>query len=239
MLTRAQYNNRLRTGKVPLSRPHTLVVAKLYQMDADNQDAGKPGVGVREMSHMKFTIFTLLMLGAFSPALAQTNQQIRKANFKTLVRRDAIRTMHDFWGNEDWVLPENIREFHTTIAFGDLTGDRSEEGVILVSYNLGGSGEFTGVFVYSLAKGVPRLIATVKGGDRAHGGLKSALVQNGKLFVESYRPDKDDCNACYGSILITRYEWQGGKLVSVGATPGHLPGQNKAGTRRRKRPSHT
>lgn len=191
------------------------------------------------MTHMKFTIFTLLMLAAFSPALAQTNQQIRKANLKTLVRRDAIRTMHNYWGKEDWVLPENIHEFQTTIAFGDLTGDRSEEGVILVSYNLGGSGEFTGVFVYSLEKGVPRLMATVKGGDRAHGGLKSALVQNEKLIVESYQPDKDDCNACYGSILITRYEWQGGKLVSVGATPSHLPGQNKAGTRRRKRPSHT
>jgi hypothetical protein len=191
------------------------------------------------MTFMKLAIFTLFILAACSPAFAQPNQQIRKANLKTVVRRDAIRTMHDFWGNDDWVRAENIHEFQTMNAFGDLTGDRSEEGVILVSYNLGGSGEFTGVFVYSLQKGVPRLIATVKGGDRAHGGLKSARVQKGKLIVESYRPDKDDCNACYGSILITSYEWLGGKLMSVGTSSSNLPGQNKAGARRPKRPSRT
>lgn len=188
---------------------------------------------------MKLTILNLLILVACAPAFAQTSHEIRKVNLKSIAHRDAVRTMHDYWGNDDWVREENIQEFQTTFAFGDLTGDNNEEGVILVDYNLGGSGSFTGVFVYSLQKGVPRLIATVKGGDRAHGGLKSARVQNRKLIVESYRPNEDDCNACYGSILTTRYQWLDGKLVNVGTSSVRLPGRNRGGTQRRKRSSHT
>lgn len=178
---------------------------------------------------MKRVVICLLLLVitfpfAFSQML-QLNQGIRKLDLKAAARLDAVRTMHDYWPNEDWVREENIKDFAVKYAFGDLTGDQIEEAAALVRYDFGGSGEFTGVFVYSQENGDAKLIGMIKGGDRSHDGIRSVQIQNHLLIVESFKPNKEDCMACYGSILTTRYKWVGGKLESVGEGSRHFSGR--------------
>jgi hypothetical protein len=79
-----------------------------------------------------------------------------------------------------------------------------------------GTVNFSGVFVYALQGGAARLLDRAKGGDRAHGGIKSAFIyfENGRLIVERFRPTKSDCNSCYEFVETTQYELRGGKLVA-------------------------
>lgn len=179
----------------------------------------------------------LAFLIAFAPSAGQLaiNRDIRRANLKDAAYRDAARELHEYWGDDDWVQESGIEGFQVTPAFGDLTGDGVEEAALRVYYGMGGSGSFTGVFVYSLGGGVPRRIAAVKGGDRAEGGIKSARIAGGQLIVESYTPDpQSPCMACYGGILVTKYEWLGGRLVNVGTTSRSLPRQGTNKPRRRR-----
>ncbi len=170
---------------------------------------------------------------ASSVGQSAVNRSIRGANLKDAAYRDAARELHEYWGDDDWVQESSIEGFQVIPAFGDLTGDGVEEAALRVYYGMGGSGSFTGVFVYSLDKGVLKRIATVKGGDRAEGGIKSARIVSGQLIVESYTSDpQSPCMACYGGILTTKYEWLGGRLVNVGTASRSLPRQ---GTSKRQR----
>ena len=169
---------------------------------------------------MNQILLIIIFLSPFANSFAQSanasDSKIRNADLKSAAYRDSVRTMREYWPDDDWVREDNIREFQVKNAFGDLTGDRVEEAAVSVSYNLGGSGEFTGVFVYRYQPAGPQLIGTIKGGDRAHGGIKTVRILNRKLIVETFGPDKDDCMACYGSVLTTKYQWLNGKLVNVG-----------------------
>lgn len=180
----------------------------------------------------------LAVLTAFAHSAGQSavNRGIRGVNLKDAAYRDAAREMHEYWGNDDWVQESNIEGFQVRPAFGDLTGDGVEEAAVQVYYGMGGSGSFTGVFVYSLDNRTLKRIATVKGGDRSEGGIKSARIAGKQLIVESYMPDpQSPCMACYGGILMTRYEWLGGHLVNVETTSRSLPRQGTGKSQRRRR----
>jgi hypothetical protein len=126
----------------------------------------------------------------------------------------------------DWPAPggqgggfreEDIVSFRADISYGDMRRDGSEVAAVEVHYHLGenGTANFSGVFVYGLQGGVARLLDRAEGGDRAHGGIKSAFISldDGQLIVERYRPTKVDCNSCYGFVEATHYELRGTKLV--------------------------
>lgn len=177
----------------------------------------------------------LVVLTTFAPHAGQSavDRGIRRANLKDAAYRDAARELHEYWGDDEWIQEGNIEGFQVIPAFGDLTGDSVEEAAVRVYYGMGGSGSFTGVFVYSLDGGALTRIATVKGGDRAEGGIKSARIVGGQLIVETYLSDpQSPCMACYGSLLTTKYEWLGGRLVNVGTTSRSLARQ---GTSKRQR----
>ena len=176
----------------------------------------------------------VLILVAFDVSLGQVSN-IRRSDLKSAAYRDAARTLREYWGDEDWAQESNIQGFQTDAVYGDLTGDGSEEAAVQVHYTMGGSGSFTGVFVYALEGGSPKLIATVRGGDRAHGGIKGVRIRNGQLLVENYRPDGEDCMSCYGSVLVSRYEWIADKLVNVGGAVRALPRRRATRTRRSSR----
>jgi hypothetical protein len=102
------------------------------------------------------------------------------------------------------------------ISYGDLNKDNSEEAIILTTCNTGGTGNFTQGFIYTLKDGKPVLFASIPGGDRAYGGLRTARVENGQLVVESNDPGENGANCCPQVILTTRYDVSGGKLKPFG-----------------------
>jgi hypothetical protein len=186
---------------------------------------------------MAHTLISMIIFAALTVPFGQTqsSHSIRQVNLKDAAYQEAVRTLHEYWGTDDWVQESNVQEFQTNIAYGDLTGDGSEEAAVQVHYTMGGSGSFTGVFVYTLQVESPKLMGTVKGGDRAQGGIKSVRIQNGQLIVESYGPDEQGCMACYGSVATTRYEWLGGSFVHVSETVRGIPRQRTARPQRKRR----
>lgn len=104
----------------------------------------------------------------------------------------------------------------TSIAYGDLDGDNSEEAVVLTVCNTGGTGNFSEGFVYTLQGDKPVLLTVIPGGDRADGGLRSARVENGRLVVESNDPGENGGACCPQVVVTTQYDVNSGKLKQVG-----------------------
>lgn len=102
------------------------------------------------------------------------------------------------------------------IAYGDLTADGKDEAVVLTVCNTGGTGNFSEGFIYSFNAGKPSMIARIPGGDRAYGGLRSAIVENGFLVVESNDVGEQGGACCPEFVITTKYKFTGVKLVESG-----------------------
>ena len=102
------------------------------------------------------------------------------------------------------------------IAYGDLNADKRDEAVILSVCNTGGTGNFSEGFVYAMKAGKPSLVARIPGGDRGYGGLRSAVVENGLLVVESNDAGTDGAACCPQYIVTNKYRLgpRGGILKS-------------------------
>jgi hypothetical protein len=97
-------------------------------------------------------------------------------------------------------------------AYGDLTGDGREEAVVLGVCNTGGTGNFTEGFIYTMRGGRPELIGRFPGGDRAHGGLRSARIESGFLIVESNDAGENGGACCPEFVITSRYRFSNGAL---------------------------
>lgn len=102
------------------------------------------------------------------------------------------------------------------IVYGDLTGDRQDEAVVLTVCNTGGTGNFSEGFVYTIKAGKPDLVTRIPGGDRAYGGLKKTRIENGSLLVESYDVGEMGGACCPEFVVTSKYRISGNKLVKLG-----------------------
>jgi hypothetical protein len=102
------------------------------------------------------------------------------------------------------------------VEYGDLTGDKQDEAVVLSVCNTGGTGQFTEGFIYTIKGGKPVLLARVPGGDRAEGGLRSLTVENGHLVVDANDGSADSGACCPEYAIRSTYRLSGDKLLEVG-----------------------
>lgn len=163
-------------------------------------------------------IFEVELLNTSSSAELNLNEEIRKIDFKKVAKETATQRMHEYWPDEDFVKAKNIGSFTAKPSFGDLTGDGIDEVAVRVFYHLGGSGSFTGVFIYSLRDGSTEFIGQIKGGDRALGGIENVQIEGGQVIVKSAEADEDACMACYQYLDTKKYRYDGHGFVQVGKT---------------------
>ena len=102
------------------------------------------------------------------------------------------------------------------VTYGDLTGDKKDEAIVLTVCNTGGTGNFTEGFIYGIKAGKPALLARIPGGDRAYGGLREAYVESGLLTVESNDVGEAGGACCPEFVVTSRYKLTGGKLTESG-----------------------
>jgi hypothetical protein len=107
------------------------------------------------------------------------------------------------------------------IAYGDVTGDRVDDAVMLSVCNTGGTGNFTEGFVYSMKRGRPALVTRIPGGDRADGGLRDVKIEGGLIVLEYNDPEKTAGACCPEGIVTQKLRLTGKKLVEVGAPVKH------------------
>lgn len=102
------------------------------------------------------------------------------------------------------------------IKYGDLTGDKVDEAVVLTTCNTGGTGQFTEGFIYSIKAGKTVLLARIPGGDRADGGLREAKVEGGMLSIDFNDSENNGGACCPEGTITQKLKLQGAKLIEVG-----------------------
>jgi hypothetical protein len=94
---------------------------------------------------------------------------------------------------------------------GDLNGDGTDEAVALLHYSFGGSGVFSYLAVVGRdEEGQAESLATTELGDRVQ--LRSAIVDGGKLAIETIEASADDLPCCPGQKLRKTFRLESGKL---------------------------
>ena len=105
------------------------------------------------------------------------------------------------------------------VAYGDLTGDRRDEAVVLTICDTGGSGRFTQGYIHTMRKGRVVELTQVEGGDRAFYGIHDIRMERGLLVVERYAPVEEGVGACCPKYIDTqKYRWNGRRLIPTGKT---------------------
>lgn len=169
-----------------------------------------------------FILYGLIAGFAFS-ASAQTD--IRKIDFKNFIYEvpslDGERTEKIKVTNGSFSRNEEEDKFFyeiTAVDYGDLDGDGRDEAVVRTLLNTGGTGNFSNGMIFTLKNGKPALLTSFEGGDRAYGGLISAIVSNGILTVERNAPGETGVACCAEFIETSRYKWNGARLLQFGKT---------------------
>ena len=121
------------------------------------------------------------------------------------------------------------------VVYGDVTGDRAEDAMVVLYESVKGTAIPYYVYVYSLERGKPKLLWSFETGDRGDGGLRKVYAGNGELVLELYGKDtsiedidnKEETGACCPkSFTRTRYQWRGGRFRQKGGRevlPNPLP----------------
>ena len=101
------------------------------------------------------------------------------------------------------------------ITYGDLTGDKVDEAVVITVCNTGGTGQFTDGVVFGMYHGRPIPLLSLGMGDRAHGGIASVQITKGLLQVGRFGTDNGGA-CCPEYIETTTYRLESSLLVEVG-----------------------
>ncbi len=107
-----------------------------------------------------------------------------------------------------------------SVVYGDVDRDGKDDAIVLTSCNTGGTGQFTEGFIFTVKTGQPKLLARIAGGDRAEGGLRTAKVSDGFLYIDRNR-DEGQGLCCPEFAELVKYRWTGKKLAEVGKPMRH------------------
>lgn len=102
-----------------------------------------------------------------------------------------------------------------SVSYGDLNADGKDEAFVLSLCNAGGDTFISEGFVYTLKDGKPVLMTRIEGGDRGHGGLRSAKLEKGIFIVERYAVDGTSDACCPEFFISMNYKWNGREFVEI------------------------
>jgi len=108
------------------------------------------------------------------------------------------------------------REFFLReLKYGDLTTDDKDEAVVVLQMISSGTARPSLVFVYTMSNDRPKMLWFYETGDRWDYGYHGALIKDGQLIIERYKPSfleyqgqKHDMSASEAYIR-DYYKWDG------------------------------
>jgi hypothetical protein len=111
------------------------------------------------------------------------------------------------------------------IIYGDVTGDGIDDAILVLTVSTRGSAIPYYVYIYGIERSKPRLLWAFDTGDRADGGLRRIIGDNGQLLVELYGKEiyvggnyySGSGGACCPSHYTrSRYDWKQDHFVRIG-----------------------
>jgi hypothetical protein len=103
-----------------------------------------------------------------------------------------------------------------SVTYGDLVGDGGEEAIVWLNYSTGGTANWDYLYVYRLKNGQPVLLARMRSGSRAYGGLVKVSVESGLLVIDFADQARSMGDCCSEGYIRVRYRWKTRKFVEVG-----------------------
>lgn len=104
-----------------------------------------------------------------------------------------------------------------SITYGDLTGDGRDEAAVDLLYGTGGSASWHYLYVFTLANGSPRLLASLRSGSRADGGLLKVAIDENSLVLDFADSGRRIGDCCFDGYIRMRYRWRVGRFIEVRA----------------------
>jgi hypothetical protein len=103
-----------------------------------------------------------------------------------------------------------------SVSYGDATGAGSQEAVVVVHYDTGGTQQTDYMYIVALSPAGPKVLAYCYTGDRAYQGLYGARADHGRLIVDLFDPERRQGDCCSTGIIRSTYKWRNNQFVRVG-----------------------
>jgi len=108
------------------------------------------------------------------------------------------------------------------VQFARLSDDLSEDAIVVLRYDSGGTQNHYWVYIYGDSHGTPKLLGFFHAGDRAQYGLYQVFEKDRILNVRLFNPKLREGDCCSSGYLDYRFRWNGEGFEAIGnPIPGH------------------
>lgn len=179
--------------------------------------AGRPVVRHRSRWTVAIWILTCAVAPGVKGQVAPSYEELASATYLGFDESPLTLVEGHWEGEPAFEGAASVPRVDLATAFGvtgDLNADGADEVVALLHYNFGGSGVFSYLAVVGRDEaGKAKNLATVGIGDRVQ--LRSAIVDDGRLAIETIEASADDAACCPGQKLRKIFRLESGELQEV------------------------
>lgn len=102
------------------------------------------------------------------------------------------------------------------VQFAHLSGSDSEDAIVVLRYDSGGTQYHFWVYLYGIADGEPKLLGFFHAGDLAYYGLDRVSEEDGILNVQVLDPKLRQGDCCSNGYVNYKFRWNKQGFESVG-----------------------
>lgn len=107
------------------------------------------------------------------------------------------------------------------VQFARLSSGTSEDAIVVLRYDSGGTQYHYWVYVYANSDGKPKLLGFFHAGDRAQYGLYEVFEKDRLLNVRLFDPKFQEGDCCSSGYLNYQFRWNGAGFEAIAKpTPG-------------------
>lgn len=162
----------------------------------------------------------------FSYPWIRPNRWPDHLQWMSLRLKDSIRLTNGRWDERDErERADNVSFSGLTlegVEFAMLSRERSEDAIVVLRYDSGGTQYHYWVYIYASVNGKPKLLGFFHAGDRAANGLYRVFGKNQALNVLLFDPKFQMGDCCSSGYLHYQFRWNGRGFEAKGVpVPGH------------------
>jgi len=132
-----------------------------------------------------------------------------------------IKLLNGKWDDHD----DNERAFGAQfsgltlegVQFARVSGDPSDDAIVVLRYDSGGTQYHYWVYIYGDSGGTPKLLGFFHAGDRAQYGLYQVFAKDRTLNVLLFDPKFQQGDCCSSGYLNYRFRWNGEGFEAIGS----------------------
>ena len=114
------------------------------------------------------------------------------------------------------------------VQFARLSGDHSEDAIVVLRYDSGGTQYHYWVYIYGNSAGTPKLLGFFYAGDRAAYGLYEVFEKDRLLNVRVFDPKFREGGCCSSGYIDYQFRWNGEGFEAIG---NPIPGRPDSASR--------